>query len=104
VVAWQRSGLSATEFARRRGVSEDHLRRWAWKLGADAEATKRSGVALVRLEVEDAEVRADGGRSGAAGREPFWTLTTVRGELRVFEDDGAGLRDVVATLVGTDER
>jgi hypothetical protein len=104
VVAWQRSGQSATEFARRRGVSEDQLRRWAWKLGAAAEAAKRSGVGLVRLEVEDAKARTAGGRSGAACREPLWTLTTPRGELRVFEDDGAGLRDVVATLVGTDER
>lgn len=38
--AWKASGLSCTEFAEKLGVKPRTLSWWAWKLGAEASATK----------------------------------------------------------------
>lgn len=65
VRAWGRSGLSAPEFCRRRGLKCSTLRWWAWRLGP--EASRAGSAGLIRVEVEGARDV----RGAAANAEPF---------------------------------
>lgn len=49
VTAWQRSGLAATEFCRRRGLSRRTFGWWRWRLGVSP-AAAGSGFVAVKLE------------------------------------------------------
>jgi transposase len=77
VKAWKRSGLTAREFARQRGVKAGTLSWWNWRLGVDecAGASGR-GPGLVAVKLDD---KGEGGDSA-------WELSTARGDvLRVHD-------------------
>mgnify|MGYP001192830987 CR=1 FL=1 len=43
VAQWRRSGLSAREFARRRGLNAGTLSHWAWRLGREGQEQGQRG-------------------------------------------------------------
>lgn len=102
VASWRRSGKAAGDFARERGVVESTLRWWAWRLGRDGElqVAERDAVAFLPVRVVEG---ASQGPAAPADARTAWTLTTHRGELRVYATDAAGeLRAAVAALLGVE--
>jgi len=51
VSAWQRSGLNATEFGRKHGVSGQRLAWWRWRLSAESAVPAIAPVELVATPV-----------------------------------------------------
>ena len=96
VRAWERSGVSATDFAADHEVSPATLTWWRWRL-----ATKGTGMALVPPEparlVEVCIASEDAPRLASTG----WELVTARGHvLRVREGiDPRDLQTVLAALL-----
>jgi hypothetical protein len=95
---WQRSGRSAAEFCRARGLSERTLAWWRWRLRTAATPAvppaSRGAVRLVPVEVEPV---ADDEEDYEDGSEPAWELETPEGVvLRVYDD---GLADVLRAAV-----
>ena len=85
---WERSGLTATAFASRRGLRRDTLVWWRWRLRRDEKpkaarpkATKHSAVQLVPVEFEP-----DPAVVGRSSGEVAWEIAAPSGHvLRVYE-------------------
>lgn len=84
VTAWEESGVSAGEFARRRGFSANTLSWWRWRLRKEPE------LRLVRAEIVDDDGWEDDGL--------IWELRTETGHLRVSGD--RALRGLALALAG----
>lgn len=46
---WRSSGLTAGEFAERRGLKTNTLKWWAWRLGAEKRAAQPAGIPVVEV-------------------------------------------------------
>ena len=91
---WKRSGQSAGDFARRRGLSPKTLSWWAWRLGRSSKAAVAGGkpskarvrkrpVGLVSVELEP-----DRGESRIGGLDEavVWEVVSPSGyALRVYD-------------------
>ena len=80
IESWQRSGLSATEFAARHGLRERTLTWWRWRLGRGAKSsalTVRKGATAAVGPLTFVEM------TSAASREPFEVVLTSDVRVRV---------------------
>src|SRR5690606_20037082 len=93
----ERSGQTATAFARARGIRPDTLKWWRWRLGQKPKVKRRTaqaaGVKLVSVQpVDDSRAVATNAPT------PVWELVAPTGhELRVY--DRAGLGVLKAALI-----
>src|SRR5512145_2326568 len=80
---WERSGLTASAFAAKRGVSRDSLVWWRWRLGRDekSKATQSTAVQLVPVHFAPDPALVDG-----LSAEVAWEIVAPSGHLlRVYE-------------------
>ncbi len=95
----ERSGQTATAFARARGIRPDTLKWWRWRLGRTAKTERpRARPASVKL----LSVRpVDDGRAVAGDPPtPVWELVSPTGhELRVYDPAGLGVLKAALTAV-----
>ena len=95
LAAWEQSGLSASEFARRHGLNPQRLLWWRKQLGqwSEGEAIKKRTVAVPSLV--PAEVRVNTASSGA----PTMVLRLPGGVAIEFADTNAVTPGWVASVV-----
>jgi transposase len=90
VLAWQRSGKSAKEFAAERGISPRTLAWWRWRLAGRAESAPSEVEASPALRFVPVQVAAESVRPAPAQAHEAprgWEIVSARGDvLRVHRD------------------
>ena len=83
---WRRSGVTASEFARREGLGVGSLRWWSSALGRDTRASHGGSEAIEPIEIE------------VAPRDGFGSVEIAVGDATVRCDVGTSV-EYVASLV-----
>jgi len=100
----ERSGQSATTFARSRGIRPDTLKWWRWRLGRKVKSGKPRPAAR-RVKLVAVDLAPDINSRDRNVATPVWELVAPSGyELRVYDPRGLGVLKAALFAVARDRR